>query len=250
MSAQREHALVVGASSGIGCAIATRLRGRGTRVSALSRRPAPAQAADASFACDVTVPGKLEQAMAAAVAAHGPADLLVYAAGLPVMGRTLSVPPDQARLAFELNFWGLDRAVRQVLPAMAARGRGTVLAVLSLSALRSIPFEAYYGASKAAAARYLGCLAQEAERDGVRVKYLCPGFIDTGFLERGGWFGTSVPALTGSGLTEEEVAQAALGLLDDERRFAVVGWKEGLLALGDRLLPGLVEKWVRFRRRG
>lgn len=241
------HAIVVGASSGIGAAIGAALRARGDRVSGLARRAC--DAADESFACDVAVEGELEAAIARATERHGAPRMLVYAAGFAAMGSTLDVPADAARRTFDVTFWGLDRAVRATVPEMRARGDGAVLAVLSLAALRAVPHEAYYAAAKAAAARYLDCLAHEVEPDGVRVRYVCPGFIDTGFLEKSAWFGMDPPRVQGSGVTPEDVARAALELLDGRRRGRVIGWRERAIALGDRVAPGLYDAILRRRAR-
>jgi short-subunit dehydrogenase len=241
------HAIVVGASSGIGLAIATALRGRGHVVSNLARRAAPSDAVDASYACDVTSTDEVKRAIDRATSTHGPCDILVYASGVPAMGRTMAIPEDEARRCFEVNFWGLDRVVRAVLPAMIERRRGSILAVSSLVALRAVPFESYYAASKAAVARYLGCLAHEARRGGVRVHALHIGLIDTGFFERGGWHGMETPRVKGSGVTPNDVARAALRLLDSESESAVLGWKERMIALGDRVAPTLYDRLLRLR---
>jgi short-subunit dehydrogenase len=241
------HAIVVGASSGIGLAIAKALRGRGHAVSNLSRRPAPSDAVDASYACDVTSSDEVRRAVDRAIATHGPCDVLVYASGVPAMGRTLAIPEDEARRCFDVNFWGLDRVVRAVLPAMIDRRRGAILAISSLVALRAVPFESYYAASKAAVVRYLGCLAHEARRGSVRVHALHIGLIDTGFFERGGWHGMDTPRVKGSGVTPDDVAQAALRLLDSGSESAVLGWKERMIALGDRVAPTLYDRLLRLR---
>jgi short-subunit dehydrogenase len=242
------HALVVGGSSGIGLAIGEALGDAGYLVSNLSRRPAPAGAAAASYACDVTSGDQVERAVALAVGSQGPCDVLVYAAGIPAMGRTCAVPEAIARRCFEVNFWGLDRVVRAVLPAMMERRRGAVLVVSSLVALRPVPFESYYAASKAAAVRYLGCLAHEARRGGVRVHALHVGLVGTGFFERGGWYGMEVPGVSGSGVTPARVARAAMDLLASTAESSVLGWKERLIVLGDRLAPTLYDRFVRLRR--
>jgi short-subunit dehydrogenase len=242
------HAIVVGGSSGIGLAIGEALRARRYAVSNLSRRPAPAGAADVSYACDVTSAGDVIGGVASSIAAHGPCDVLVYAAGIPAMGRTLAVPQVEARRCFEVNFWGLDRVVRELLPSMTARRRGAILVVSSLVALRAVPFEAYYAASKAAVARYLGCLAHEAWRSGVRVHALHLGLVQTGFFERGGWYGMPVPDVEGSGVETADAARAALELLDSGRQEAVLGWKERLIVLGDRLAPTLYDRLLRLRQ--
>lgn len=239
------HAIVVGASSGIGEAIARALRERGAKVSGLARRAC--RAVDASFACDAATP-ELDVGIARASELFGPPRFLVYAAGLAAMGKTLDVPADAARASFEVNFWGLDRAVRAVLPGMRARGDGAIVAVLSLAALRAIPHEAYYAAAKAAAARYLDTLALEAAPDGVAVRYVCPGFIDTGFLEKSAWFGMSPPRVRGSGVTPDDVARTVVAMLERRRAGRVLGWRERAIALGDRLAPGLYDALLKRRR--
>jgi short-subunit dehydrogenase len=238
------HAIVIGASSGIGEAIARALRERGAKVSGLARRACTA--VDASFTCDVTKPD-LATAIERATEMLGPPRYVVYAAGLAAMGKTLDVPVDAARASFEVNFWGLDRAVRATLPGMRAHGEGAIVAVLSLAALRAIPHEAYYAAAKAAAARYLDTLAHEAEPDGVNVSYVCPGFIDTGFLEKSAWFGMQPPRVRGSGVTPGDVARAVVAMLEGKRRARVLGWRERAITLGDRFAPGLYDALLKRR---
>jgi 2-keto-3-deoxy-L-fuconate dehydrogenase len=150
------HAIVVGGSSGLGAAIGEALRARGVVVSNLSRRAAASNAADASFPCDVTRDADVQRAVSECAQRHGPCDVVVYASGAPAMGRTLDVPTEAARACFEVNVWGFDRVVRATLPGMVQRGHGAVLLVSSIVALRAVPHETYYAASKAAAARYAG----------------------------------------------------------------------------------------------
>ena len=149
----RQHAIVVGASSGLGAAIGAELRRRDWAVTGIARRQPPPGSVDRAMPCDVTEDDTLRDVLAEA-ASVAPVDALVWCAGTPVMGRTLSVPPDAARMAFATSFWAMELAVRTVLPSMVERRRGTVLAVLSLAALRAVPHEAYYAAAKAAAARW------------------------------------------------------------------------------------------------
>lgn len=245
------HALVVGASSGIGLAVARRLRHDGFRVSGLARRAAPVDAADRSFGCDLSDPSGsgVEDAIAAAVAALGEPDVLCFCAGHAAMGATLAVPNEAARRCFEVNFWGLDRCVRAVLPRMSARRKGAIVAVLSLAALRAIPHETYYAAAKAASDRYLGCLAHEAARDNVAIKTVYPGYVPTGFFERAGWHGMERPAVSGSGISPEDVANAVARLVEGPAVREVVGWRERAIVLADRFLPGAYDWWLKRRDR-
>jgi short-subunit dehydrogenase len=237
------HALVIGASSGIGLAIARRLKREGFIVAGLSRRPAPPDAMETSHCCDVLDADGLKEALGQIREKHGIPEVVVYSAGYPVMGETLSVPEYEGRRAFEVHFWGLDRIVRAVLPEMREGGKGTLVSILSIAALCPIPFEAYYSASKAAAAVYLRALASETRRDGVKIKWLAPGYVDTGFLERGHWFGMTAPRVHGSGTTPEDVAEAVLRLVRGGYDFQVLGWKERCLALAERISPGLRMRW-------
>jgi short-subunit dehydrogenase len=241
-------AWVVGASSALGGATATRLRKERFAVVSLSRtEPAPG-VADTHVRCDVTDLAEVERAVASALAIHGAPSVVVYAAGQAAMGVTFTVPMDMARRAFAVNFWGLDAVVRGVLPAMHAAGGGTIVAILSLAAHRAITHEAYYSASKAAALRWLDCVALEAHPLGVHIKHLSPGFIDTGFFDRGGWHGMNAPPVRGSGVTPDDVAEEVWSLTRGKRS-SVIGWRERAIVLADRLSPGAYDALVRWRHK-
>lgn len=243
------HAIVVGGSSGIGAATARTLEERGWDVTVLSRRPANGTRGR-WIECDVAGDASVDGAVGRAIDQAGPPRAVVYSAGLLVAGRTLAVPPERARDVFEVNFWGVQRVVRRVFPVMAERREGTIMAVLSIAALRAIPFEADYAASKAACARWLECFALEAARDGVRVGYLAPGFVPTGFLERSGWHGMQPPKVSGSNVDAGDVGRAVVELVEGRRRRAVFGWRETAITVADRLLPGAYDRLLRARIRG
>jgi short-subunit dehydrogenase len=238
------HAVVIGASSGIGRSIAALFRAQGHVVSGLSRHEPPPEIVDGWFACDVVEEGAVPRAMSDAVRRYGVPDVAVYASGAAVMGETLEIPCLEARAQFDVNLWGFDALVRSVLPEMLARGRGTVAYVSSVAAIRSLPHEAYYAASKAAAARYAGCLDQDTRRRGVRVKSLHVGYVPTGFLERSAWHGMAPPAVHGSGVAPDDVARAMLHLVECADGEAVVGWRERVIALADRVSPRLYDRWL------
>ena len=244
----KRHAIVVGASSGIGAAIVTELMDAGWDVSALARRTG-APAATRWIPCDVTDDASVARAVAEALAGGGTPSALIYSAGMGVAGRTLEVPEASSRAAFEVNFWGVERVVRHVHPVMTAAGSGSIVVVLSIAALRAVPFEAHYGASKAACARWLDCLALESEASGVRVRYLAPGYVPTGFLERAGWHGLDVPAVAGSGVTAVDVARAVVAVAEGRRSRTVFGWRENAISMVDRLLPGAYDRVLRARVR-
>lgn len=255
MNAAHGHALVVGGSTGIGAATALRLLARGARVTVLSRRglsPDLVARGGGSLGhvpCDAAKPGALAEAITVAAEADGAPTALVYAAGGATLGHTLAIPEADARASFEVNFWGLDAAVRAVLPGMVARRGGAIVAVLSLAAVRAVPHESYYAAAKAACLRYLQCLAHEVEPQGVRLGYVCPGYIPTGFLERARWFGMDVPTVKGSGVTADDVARVVVDVAEGKGRSRVIGWRERAITFADRMVPDLYDRVVLARRR-
>ncbi len=240
------HVLVVGATSGIGAAVADHLESLGWRASRFGRRASGQNA----FQCDVTDDASVSSAFADAAETMGEPRALVYCAGAAAFGRTASIPKSDARACLEANFWGLDRCVREVLPSFERRGSGQVVAVLSVASQVGIAFEAYYAASKAAAQRYLDCLRVELEPAGVRVRYLCPGHVATGFYERASWYGREPSAVQGSGVTVDFIGAAVGQILAGGEVDPVLGWRERLVTAGNRLVPGLYERWQIFRNKG
>ena len=240
------HALVVGATSGIGAEVARQLDARGWRVSRFGRSASGPRA----FACDVADRRSVAAAFAAATASLGEPRVLVYCAGAGVFGRTAAIPEPDARACMDASFWGMDACVREVLPAFERRGSGAIVGVLSVVAMIGVAHEAYYAASKAAAQRYLDCLRVELEPGAVRVRYVCPGYVATGFRERAKWFGVAQPALVhGSGVTAEKVATTVVRIVGGEDLSPILGWRERLVTTAGRLAPGLYEGWQISRRK-
>jgi len=245
---ERGHAVVVGASSGIGAASVRELAKRGWSVSALARRDGPAEAAR-SIACDVTDDDSVRKAWDELVHQAGVPAVLVYSAGTGVAGRTLDVPQAAAREMFEVNFWGFERTVRHALPPMKQAGRGAIVLVSSIAATRAVAFEAHYAASKAACARFLESVALEAAEGGVHLGWVAPGYVPTGFLERATFHGMDAPAISGSGVTSDDVARAVVDLAEKRRSRTVLGWRENAITIADRLLPGAYDRLLRARVR-
>lgn len=235
--------MVIGASSGLGLAIAERLA-REYHVTELSRRSVSARP---FYPCDVTSDESVESALTQATHDWSVPELVVYSAGYAAMGITTAIPPSEARTVFETNFWGLDRVVRTLASQTRPNTRTCVVAILSIAALRAVPHEAYYAASKAAAARYLECMRHELGPLGIDLKFLAPGYIETGFLQRSPWYGMSPPVVRGSGVSPEDVADAVVRLAKAEGTKAVLGWRERAIVLADRVAPTLYDRLLQRR---
>lgn len=181
-TAQRT-ALVTGASSGIGAAVAADLVRRGYRVYGTSRRPE---------AVAEPVPGveylALDLADDASVRAcadaAGDVDVLVNNAGESQSGPFEELPPDAVERLFRINVFGAVRLTQLLLPGMRGRGYGRVVMVGSMLASFPLAYRSSYVASKAALKGFAHALRREVSPYGVRVCTVEPGSINTGISER------------------------------------------------------------------
>jgi short-subunit dehydrogenase len=181
-------ALVTGASSGIGAAIARELAGSGWRLALTGRDEARLAAeADACRSCgspDVltaTFDTRDAAAFADFVARTGTVDLFVANAGI-LDGRRPGDPAesrDAAMRVLEINLMASVEAVHAVLGGMLARGSGQILLVTSLAGLSPIADAPAYSASKAGLAAYGIALRDALAGTGVGVSVSCPGYVLT-----------------------------------------------------------------------
>jgi len=170
--------LVTGASSGIGWAVATRLRDQGWAVTGLSRRArAPhgveARAGDAADADD------LAQAIAAAADPQGRLHGLVCAAGLPPSGPWDD--PEHWAEVIRVDLTAAWQACRLVWPALGAAGGSVVLIGSIVGSAEGSARSPAYAAAKAGLEGLARSLALIGARDGIRVNVVAPGAIDTPF---------------------------------------------------------------------
>jgi NAD(P)-dependent dehydrogenase (short-subunit alcohol dehydrogenase family) len=182
--------LITGSSSGIGQAVAERFASRGWRVFASMRRPEAGEALRARAAAsgwrletpalDVTS----DESVTAAVAevldkTGGRLDALVNNAGYYAFGALEETTPNELRAQLETNVVGVHRVTRAVLPAMRARGAGTVVILGSISGRVAIPMVGPYHASKWALEGMVEAWRLELIPFGVRVALIEPGPFKT-----------------------------------------------------------------------
>jgi short-subunit dehydrogenase len=182
-------AVVTGASSGIGWALARELAAHGCRVGLTARREGPlaelaghVRAAGGTVAvarADVGCRDQVEAAVASLRDRLGPIDLMIANAGVgkPTLLDPVNVADVEDML--RVNVLGVVYSFAAVLPGMLARRSGHLVAVSSLAGYRALPGESAYCASKAAVNAYLDGLRIHLRGTGVRVTTVCPGFVKT-----------------------------------------------------------------------
>lgn len=180
------HALVTGAGSGIGAAVAAALASEGARLTlvgrdrdALQRRAADLEGA-AVLSCDVTDEAAVRRASSAA----GDVDVLVNGAGAAESSALARTSLGLVERMLSVNVTGSFLLCRELMPGMAARGFGRVVNIASTAGLRGYPYVAAYCASKHAVVGLTRALALEFATRGVTVNAVCPGYTETPMLTR------------------------------------------------------------------
>lgn len=182
-------ALVTGASSGIGQATAKLLAARGLHVFGTCHIPEHCHA-NGSFDIvhlDVTQEASVAVCVRAVLDQVGRLDVLVNNAGYGIIGPLEETTPAEAEALFAVNFFGLHRMCRAVLPALREQGGGLIVNVSSAAAFLGVPYEGLYCASKFAVEGYTEALRVEVRPFGVRVALVEPGLIRTGFRDNAHW---------------------------------------------------------------
>ena len=176
-------ALVTGASSGIGAAIAGRLAEAGYTVFGTSRRTvSPGQRSFEMLTLDVTSDQSVEAAVREVVRRAGRIDVLVNNAGFgvsPAGAEESSI--EQARSIFDTNFFGIVRMTRTVVPQMRRQGAGRIINIGSALGFLPMPYGALYAATKHAVEGYSESLDHELRTRGIRVSVIEPAYTKTPF---------------------------------------------------------------------
>lgn len=173
-------AVVTGGTSGIGKETALALVQRGCTVYELSRR-AEGVAGLHHLQADITDEAQVRAAVDAVMQAEGHIDLLINNAGFGISGAVEFTDTADAQRLLDVNFFGMVRMNRAVIPLMRQAGGGRIVNLSSVAAPIPIPFQAYYSAGKAAVNAYTMALANELRPFGISVCAVQPGDIRTGF---------------------------------------------------------------------
>jgi short-subunit dehydrogenase len=186
-------AVITGASSGIGKALALRLAGAGATVGLVARREAELNAIAKQIEgsggralvlpCDVA---DREQSLACAARAErelGRVDILVNNAGYGHHRTFLKWDLEDMERVMHVNYFGALYWTKALLPAMVERRRGWIVFMASVAGKLGVPEESAYAASKFAMVGLAEALSMEVDDAGVHVLTVCPGTIDTPFFD-------------------------------------------------------------------
>jgi ribitol 2-dehydrogenase len=213
-------ALVTGASSGIGRAVARALAAEGANVVLVGRSRERLEAVADAIAtetlvvsADLTQPAEVDRVVAEALARFGRIDLLLPNAGLYIPGDVAEGDPDAWDELVAINVSSVFRLIHAVLPGMIAQKSGYILVTSSVSGHQAIQWEPIYSASKHAIQAFVHGLRRQVGRHNVRVGAIAPGIVLNEL------WGYTDPAAIASkveareGLRSEDVAEAVLFML-------------------------------------
>ncbi len=250
-------AVVTGAGSGIGRAVAGELARQGCHVALADVNEAGlAETLQGLLGLPVTVTTHIvdvarrdavERLAGEVIERHGAAQILVNNAGVAVAERAENIPYEDFEWLMGINFWGVVYGCTAFLPHMRAAGEGHIVNISSIFGLIGMPTQAAYNASKFAVRGYTEALDQELANTPIRVSCVCPGGIRTAIVRNARVPGVSgtMPAkneLAGTfdklARTSAEEAGATIvrGILKDTKRI-LIGADARMISLIVRLFP-------------
>ena len=228
---------MIGASSGIGRAVASLLHARGAQVCVSARQQALLDAfvrehpGSRALPLDATDRAAMRDAVASIVREHGRIDLAVYCAGYYKPMRATAFDLDDALRHEQVNYVGALHLLDAVLPVLLRQRSGHLSLVSSVSGWRGLPKALAYGPTKAALINLAESLWFDLTDHGIGVSVVCPGYVDTPLTEQNDY---RMPGLISAD-------EAAGHIIEGWRsgRFAMhfpkrfTAWVKGLSHLGD-----------------
>ncbi|HET8981032.1 MAG TPA: SDR family oxidoreductase [Solirubrobacteraceae bacterium] len=261
-------ALITGASSGIGAAIARELAQRGHGLVLVARRkPKLDELAEElraeygvraeAIGCDLAKPTSRQRLPARIEALGLEVNVLVNNAGFATGGPFHEADPERELEQVRVLVEAPVALTSAFLPAMVRHGRGAILNVASTAGMQPLPYSAGYSAAKAYVLTFSEALHQELHGSGVTVTALAPGPVATEFWDIAGWevasgqsFEKAVPRQ--AWVTAEQAAEAGVKGLADGRRVVVPGLPIRAAMLATQYLPHAVKlpaiEWAMRRR--
>ena len=248
------YALITGASSGIGLALAEALARRGRNLILVARQRDALESIACELtqrfsvevlfrACDLSQPLRLSGLLHELEESALHIDLLVNNAGIGTAGAYVTQDWASERQLIELNVLALARLCHAIGTVMAGQGSGQILNVASVAGFQPGPGMSNYYASKAYVLHFSEGLREELKAYGVGVSVLCPGPTRSGFFRRANM---DVNALQGSKLmmSAEEVAKRIVDGIRTRKRTLIMTRQGKLAVWVNKLFPAFADKKV------
>lgn len=243
------YALVTGASSGIGLAIAEALARRGRHLILVARHRDMLESIAIEFtqrfgvevlfrACDLGEPLRLSGFLLELEDGERQIDLLVNCAGIGNSGPFLAQEWAQEQDLLDLNVLAMTRLCHTVGNLMAVQGGGQILNVASIMGFQPGPWMSTYAASKAFVLHFSEGLREELKKTGVKVSVLCPGPTHTSFFRAAQLNADNF--INDTTLTAEEVALYTVRALDKNKAIIIPGWRNRFITG----LPRVLGRWL------
>jgi NAD(P)-dependent dehydrogenase (short-subunit alcohol dehydrogenase family) len=179
-------ALITGAGTGIGRAIALAMSREGAQVSLVGRRKPPLEAVAnqmgnrcAVIEADISRRPDVDRAIEQTVNHFGGITTLVNNAGVLHIGTAEQISEEQWEETFDINVRGLWRLSKAALPQLRRAGGGSIINVASVLGINGARNRAAYAASKGAVVLLTKCMAVDHGHENIRVNAICPGFVET-----------------------------------------------------------------------
>ncbi len=243
------YALVTGASSGIGLAMAEALARRGRNLILVSRHRDILESIAIEFtqrfgvevlfrACDLGEPLRLSGFLLELEEGERQINLLVNCAGIANSGPFLAQEWAQEQDLLDLNVLALTRLCHTVGNLMAVQGGGQILNIAAVMGFQPGPWMSTYAASKAYVLHFSEGLHEELKNTGVKISVLCPGPTRTSLYRTAQ---LDMDKFTNEKtMTPEEIALYAVRALDKNRAVIIPGWRNRLMTH----LPRLAGRWM------
>jgi short-subunit dehydrogenase len=241
------YALITGASSGIGLALAEALARRGRNLILVARQRDALDSIACELTqrfgvevlfrvCDLSQPLRVSGLLHELEHSDLTIDLLVNNAGIGTCGDYVSQDWAREQQLIELNVLALARLCHAVGTLMAGQGVGQILNVASVAGFQPGPGMSNYYASKAYVLHFSEGLREDLKPYGVKVSVLCPGPTHSAFFRRAQMDARGLQNSTLM-MSAEEVALITVRALEKNRAIIIPGWRNRLLALSPRLAP-------------
>jgi short-subunit dehydrogenase len=252
MTALRDTALITGASSGIGEALAlvcaqhqydlVLVARNESKLDALATRLNREYGVDVTARpCDLSAPGNVKQLCETLLADGRQINMLVNNAGVIEHGSFAAITADDHQRIIQVNVCALTDMLAHLLPPMIERGSGRVLNVASLGAFQPLPSVATYAATKAFVLSLSEALVEEVRGTGVTVTVVCPGFTATNMMANAQQKSQTLLKIPSRAIGDANtVAQKAFRACLDGKAILVPGAKNIAASILSRATP----KWL------